>query len=105
MCVRRVLEDNANIKKLAERLERCAEVQAFNAGGDKEAWSIAHAFGDLEKSFLTVLEAQLPRLMDTTLEPSEIKDLLLDIGEEFRHILYHLKDMRFYRYLYEDASK
>ena len=35
------------------------------------------------------------------LNPEEMNSLLLDIGEEFRHILYHILDSRFYAYLRE----
>jgi hypothetical protein len=45
------------------------------------------------------LEEQLPRLTNSQLTAPEIHDLLLEIGEEFRHILYHIKGPKFYRYL------
>jgi hypothetical protein len=53
----------------------------------------------LEESFGKFLEEQLPKLTDDHGERPEIYDLLLEIGEEFRHILYHIRDPRFYRYL------
>ena len=65
-------------------------------------WALAHAFADLEESLWTCLEAQRPRLTDGQLETSEIHALLLDIGEEFRHILSHINDPKFYRSLDDD---
>ena len=93
------LEDTAALKALAERLAQCKEVTRFDAGEEREAWTLAHAFGDLEESFRRFLEEQLPRLTNGQLTGPETHDLLLEIGEEFRHILYHIKDPKFYRYL------
>jgi hypothetical protein len=104
MSSRRLLREVADLKALAERLAQCKEVTRFDAGEESEAWTLAHAFADLEESLRTFLDEQLPRLMDRQLEASEIHALLLDIGEEFRHILYHIKDPKFYRYLSDEIS-
>jgi hypothetical protein len=96
----RVLSDQTEIKKLAERLSKCPEVIKYDQGEEKEAGVLAHSFGDLEESFKTFLNEQLPRLMDDQATPSELCDALLEIGEEFRHILYHIHDPKFYQYLH-----
>lgn len=95
----RMLQDIADISALAERLSRCESVRRLDENGEEEAWTLAHAFSDLEQSFQTVLQDHLPRLTQDSLEPEEASDLLLDIGEELRHILYHVHDPKFYRYL------
>lgn len=46
---------------------------------------------------------QLPKLFSERLNEEQIDDLLHKIGEEIRHILYHIKDPKFYEYLREDA--
>ena len=99
MSNRRVLQDVTDLKTLADHLSKCPDVTRLDQGDEKEAWTLAHTFGDLEESFRKVLEEQLPRLTQDQLEVSEIYELLLEIGEEFRHILYHIKDSKFYRYL------
>jgi hypothetical protein len=93
------LQDGARYKKLGESLARSPMVTRFDEGEDLEAWPLAHAFLDLEKSFRRFVDAQLPGLFDPSLAVDDISDKLLDIGEEFRHIVYHLKDPRFYRYI------
>jgi hypothetical protein len=95
----RILKNVADWERLAERLAKCPEVTRFDTGQEKEASTLAHAFADLEESFRAFLDDQLPRLAQGNLPPSEMCDLLLDIGEEFRHILYHIQDPKFYRYL------
>ena len=99
MSSRRLLSDAVALKALAERLSTCEAVMRLDEGEEREAWTLAHALGDLEESFRKLLEDQLPRLAQGQLGGSEINDLLLEIGEEFRHILYHIKDPKFYRYL------
>ncbi len=99
------LSDPANLRNLAERLSRCRAVTRFDIGEDQEAWTLAHAFADLEQSFRKVLDDQLPRFLQEELSENEINELLLDIGEEFRHVLYHIRDPQFYRYLLEEDTR
>jgi hypothetical protein len=53
----------------------------------------------MEGSMRIFLEVQLPKLAREELSPAEAFDLLLDIAEEFRHILYHIHDQKFFEYL------
>ena len=99
MSERTLLDDQVLRKALAERLSKCPEVTRYDKGDEKEAGVLAHAFGDLEESFRAFLDEQLPRLMNDQAPPAELVDALLEIGEEFRHILYHIHDPKFYRYL------
>ena len=99
MSEKNLLGDQANVKALAERLSQCPEVTKYDHAEEKEAGVLAHSFSDLEESFRTFLTKQLPQLMNHELSPSELFDVLIDIGEEFRHILYHIRDPKFYGYL------
>jgi len=99
MTQRSLLGDQATRKALAERLSKCPEVAKYDHGDENEAGVLAHAFGDLEESFRAFLYEQLPRLMNDQASSAELFDALLDIGEEFRHILYHIHDPKFYNYL------
>ncbi len=95
----RLLGRVAEVKALAEHLSKCPDVAKLDRGDHKEAWALAHAFADLEESFRKILDDQLKRLTAGELDESKTLDLLLDIGEELRHVLYHIHDPRFYRYL------
>jgi hypothetical protein len=94
-------EKAEKLSKLAAKLAECPAVTKYDAAGEKEAWTMAHAFIDLEGSFKSFLNDQLPKLLNDDLTPQEIHDLLLDIGDEFRHILYHINDPQFYKQLLE----
>jgi hypothetical protein len=87
------------VSSLIERLQRCDKVSRYDEGEWQEAAVLVHAFHDLEESCRTYLEVLLPRLTNPEVEGDELLDLLYDVGEEFRHMLYHLNDPRFYGYL------
>jgi len=88
---------------LRERLQQCAEVSRWDEGEWTEAEVLTHAFTDLEGSFKTFQEELLPRVASDDVTGDDLLEVLQEIGEEFRHILYHLKDPKFYRYLNETA--
>jgi hypothetical protein len=89
----------AALKQIAERLDTCQQVKRYDTPEEKQAWTLAHSFLDLAESFSRFLNEQLPRLKDEGLSDDQINELLIEIGEEFRHILYHLRDPEFYAYL------
>jgi len=91
----------AELKALAERLSVCKQVTQHDTPDEKQAWTLAHDLLDLAGSFRAFLENQLPRLRDPELDSDQLNAALLEIGEEFRHILYHIRDSEFYAYLRE----
>ena len=95
--MKKCLKTGEEIKVLANLLEQCKKVKKLNMANHKESWALAHAFSDLEESFEKFLQNLLPKLIKSN--PKEICDILLEIGEEFRHIEYHIRDLKFYRYL------
>ena len=89
----------AELKELAERLEISQHVKRYDTPEEKQTWTLAHNLLDLEESFRTFLDQQLPRLKKEELTSDQINDILVEIGEELRHILYHIRDSEFYSYL------
>ena len=79
---------------LRRRLAECPMVSQY---GPEEAGTLVHAFTDLEESMRTFLTEQLPKLIDPTLKGEALEDVLMDVREEARHILYHLHDPKFFR--------
>lgn len=94
----------SELKALAERLSRCEHVTRYDTETEKQAWTLAHSLLDLAESFRTVLDEQLPKLRDEDIGCEKIQDVLLEIGEEFRHLLYHIRDPKFYAYLRDDLT-
>jgi len=102
MSSKKLLQDAKIVKELSVKLSKCKYIKKFDKKNEPEAWTLAVTFNDLEDSFRKILDDLLPKLIQKELNESEIKDLLLDIGEEFRHIIYHIKDSNFYGYLFEN---
>jgi len=93
------------INELARTLVRYNCVAKFDRESEPEGGVLAHSFSDLEESFRTFLHELLPRLVAGNLSEEEVHGILILIGEEFRHIQYHIRDSRFYGYLQEEGSK
>ncbi len=85
--------------QLGERLSKLSQVTRYDEGEDKEAWTLAHAFLDLEESFNRFINEQLAKLKNENLTNEQVYDILLDIGNNFMHILYHIHDPKFYDHL------
>jgi len=99
------LGDASTVTTLANRLADCLGVRLFDRGDDKrEAWTVAHAFADIEEAARRFVDELLHRLVRDALCEKQVEDLLLDKGEEFRHLLYHIHDPGFYRYLHEQSE-
>jgi hypothetical protein len=94
-----LLEKPEQIEALAKKLNMSLAVTKFDKPGEPQAWTLAYALSDLERSFILFVDDYLPRLINSPENDSE--DILLDIGEEIRHILYHIRDLEIYRYLIE----
>ena len=94
-----ILGNPEAVSHLAERLAKCPQVSRFDTEEEPQGWTLALSFSDLEASFTVFLEQQLPRLARDEGSAKETYDRLIDIGEEFRHILYHLRTVRFYDHL------
>ncbi len=84
------------IMELGRRLGNCPMVMRF---GDDEPETLAIALSDIEGSMRAFLKEQLPKLADPTITGEQLEDVLMDVREEFRHILYHLHYPEFFRIL------
>jgi hypothetical protein len=87
---------------LTERLRPI--VSRYDQPGEPQSATMVHAFTDLEKSFQTFLDVLLPKLLDPSATTDQLNDTLSDIGEEFRHILYHIRDVKYFGYLFPIAE-
>ena len=58
---------------------------------------MAYSFDHIEQSMRAFLQVHLPKLLDPSVEGEGLEDVLVEIQEEFRHILYHIHDPEFFR--------
>ena len=89
-----ILRSKDEIENLRQRLARCPVVARYGA---EESGTLVHALWDLEESFRKFLDEQLPKLADPSVQGEQLEDVLMDIQQEFRHILYHIHDPQFFR--------
>ncbi|MBS1769574.1 MAG: hypothetical protein JSS77_07920 [Acidobacteria bacterium] len=88
----------ATVKNLAETLSRLDIITQYDSPDHSEAWTIAISLTDLSDSFKAVNDTLLPRLRMAS-GSVEINAILLEIADEFRHILFHIHAMKFYQSL------
>jgi hypothetical protein len=79
-------------------------ITRYDSGDDKEAWALADGFSDLEEAFRTFLDECLPKLADPQVRGEALVEVLQDIGEEFRTILWHIQEPKFYSYLHDPGA-
>ena len=96
----RLLDSPAKVGALAEKLAACHDVAKYPPrDGEPESAVLAYTFSELEGSFIKLLRDHLPKLVDSAVHGEQLEEILDDIGEELRHVLYHLGDSRYYSYL------
>lgn len=88
-----------HVVALAKRLETVLTDAGANA--EPESHTLAHAIADVAQSVERFRSEILPALLDESRSADELKDALLDMGEELRHILYHARDAKFFAYVFE----
>ena len=76
---------------LRERLGQCAEVGRYSSRDWNEPEVLVHALSDLEEEFSRFLEHSLPRLVASK-SCEQARDVLAEVREQFRHVLYHIRD-------------
>lgn len=86
-------------RRLSDRLAIIPAVANSDGGDADEPATLAHALLDIERVCKEVSSDLLPRVYDPAASDEAIAQTLLELGEAFRHLIYHLRDPRFYRYL------
>lgn len=94
-----LLDDVSKVKQLAERLSSIQQVGGLSGDPREEAWALAITLADLERSFHLVVKDLLPTLLDQSLDDEGVYNALHDVGEELRHIDYHINNSKYYSYL------
>ena len=94
------MENPKRQKLLIQTLMKSSNVNSLDGEIETEAGNIATSFIDIDESCMKV-SSLIDRLQQNEILKETIDEILIEIGEEFRHILYHLRDMKFYNYLGE----
>jgi glucose-6-phosphate-specific signal transduction histidine kinase len=97
------------VRALAEKVKSVPAIADFvrrrsRESVDEEAWQIATALADIEESAARLFQELVPQLLDATIDSDRARDVLQDIGEEYRHIFYHIRDTKFFDYVIPDEE-
>jgi hypothetical protein len=90
------------LKIITENLAKCERVTKYSTFEENQADTLGNALIDIEEA-LTKINQQIPKLYLKKLSEEEVDDIILEIGEELKHIIYHVKDSKAYNYLLEDV--
>lgn len=102
MANQRVLADARHVVRLATALDSLLSMRKFRQDGEPGGWNVAHGLADIEQSCRAIVDDHLPALLAASGDPVACQEVLLQLGEDLRHILYHTRDIRFFRYLREE---
>lgn len=86
------------LRIITRNLEKCERVTKHSTEEENQADTLANTLIDIEDALKKINE-QIPKLYLNDLKSEEVDDLILELGEELRHILYHINDTRVYDYL------
>ena len=76
----------------------------YSSTTENQADTLANSFIDIEEGLKKIIDQQIPKLYNKDLTAEEVDDLILEIGEELRHIIYHINDTKVYAYLKNEAK-
>ncbi len=88
---------------LAARLKSLPELARLDPAGEPQAATVAYTLSELETSCRAILSL-IPQFSDTSASEDKLRAALLEVGEELRHVMYHVRDTEFFKYLVEDQE-
>ena len=91
----RYIEDLEILKK---RLSDSIQVNSFDSEEEKEINVLPIHLLDIQESSIKIAKL-IEELKSNSIEIEMVEDILLDIGEELKHVLYHIHHSRFYKYV------
>jgi hypothetical protein len=89
------------VKQLAAHLQSIPRLAAAIGLEDvaEDSWAIAVGLKDIHQASQRIVVGLLPALLAAPPASPEAERLLQAIGEEYRHILYHITTTRYFSYL------
>lgn len=99
-----ILGDDEELARLARLLEGLHSLRAaMGSEVREEAWAIAIGLRDIERSTERIFAQIVPALLATT-DEREATNALGALGEEYRHLLFHLTHSRHFGHLRDSVE-
>ena len=95
------LGDTDAVQALASRLQQVPKIARVVGRDDlgDEAWAIATGLKDVSECCSRIFGQIVPKLLMTDPRSPEAEALLYSLGEEYRHMHYHITESRFFAYI------
>ena len=95
----RLLRKTKDIVSLSKKIAESEVVKKYDQSSSKkdpESWVVAYSLSEIEESCQKISIDLLKKLVaaETT---EQVDCVLSDIREELRHMLYHIKDSKFFK--------
>lgn len=88
----------SEIQRLAQVFATSDTVRKLDTKDEPGSWRLAYALVEIRHS-LARLETLMMSTLDAANEANYVDDCLHEIGEELRHVLYHVRDSGYFDYL------
>ena len=95
----------SRVIELGQQLSKIPEIAQFDKPGEPQGHTLAHALSHWEDSSATFLDNLLPKLANEMASAEDLIDTIHDVGDELRHILYHIQDVKYFGYLLDGPEK
>lgn len=86
------------LNQISSNLRNCEIVTKYSNDEENQVDTFAHALLDIDESAKKIIN-MISNLSSKEASAEIVDDLILEIGEELRHILYHVYDTKVYDYL------
>ena len=88
------------LNTLQKNLTESIKVNSYDSESEKQSQTLAHTLTDVQESCNAISNELIPKLLNKACSGELVDDVLLEIGDEFRHIEYHMKDAKYFDYLF-----
>lgn len=95
----KLLGTTKEMLELSKKIANCEQIKEYDKSGlkeDPESWTIAYSLSGIEESCQKITQDLLNKLNQAE-SPQEVFEVLSDIREELRLVLYHIGDSDFFK--------
>jgi hypothetical protein len=83
---------------VAKNLAKKKNLTSNKDSNEDQIQTMSHGLVDIEEA-IKGMDVLIKKLYMTVLSEDEVDEILTDIGDDLRHLIYHVRDMEYYEYL------
>jgi len=87
-----------SLERIKNVLDISNHVRSFDCKEEKEIDVLSVHLLDIQESSMKITKLINELKSNSFSNEDQVNDILFDIGEELKHILYHINESRFYKY-------